>query len=81
MRAKSIDPSAKANVPVDLAGDVAFVGPPGDPRGTNPRVPEEVRAAAFESPTAAAGDVVPHVVAVSSLAGGAGNRKEARARR
>jgi DNA-directed RNA polymerase subunit F len=74
VRGKSIDPSAKANVPVDLAGDVGFVSPPGDPRGANGRVPDEVRAAAFEAPTAAAGDVVPHVVPVSSLAGGAGNR-------
>ncbi|HEX8793031.1 MAG TPA: peptidylprolyl isomerase [Polyangiaceae bacterium] len=70
VRSRSIDPTAKANVPVDLAGDVGFVSPPGDPRGANTRVPDEVRAAAFESPTVAAGDVVSHVVAVSSLAGG-----------
>ncbi len=64
VRGKSIDPSGKANVPVDLAGDLGFVSPPGDPRGANARVPDEVRAAAFESPAASAGDVVPHVVAV-----------------
>jgi len=64
VRGKSIDPTAKANVPVDLAGDVGFVSPPGDPRGANGRVPDDVRAAAFESPTGNAGDVVPHVVPV-----------------
>ncbi|MDB4938852.1 MAG: Peptidyl-prolyl cis-trans isomerase PpiD [Labilithrix sp.] len=50
VRAKSIDPQARANVPVDLAGDVGIVAPPGDPRGENTRVPDEVRAAAFEIP-------------------------------
>ena len=48
VRAKSLDPQARANVPVDLAGDIGIVSPPGDPRGENTRVPEEVRAAAFE---------------------------------
>lgn len=47
VRARSIDPQARANVPVDLAGDMGIVSPPGDARGDNPRVPEEVRAAAF----------------------------------
>ncbi|CAN5924034.1 hypothetical protein BH11MYX4_BH11MYX4_37890 [soil metagenome] len=47
VRAKSVDPQARANVPVDLAGDLGIVSPPGDPRGENTRVPEEVRAAAF----------------------------------
>lgn len=47
VRAKSLDPQARANVPVDLAGDVGIVSPPGDPRGENSRVPEEVRVAAF----------------------------------
>ena len=50
VRAKSIDPQARANVPVDLAGDVGIVSPPGDPRGENARVPEEVRVAAFAIP-------------------------------
>jgi peptidyl-prolyl cis-trans isomerase C len=50
VRAKSIDPQARANVPVDLAGDVGIVAPPGDARGENARVPEEVRAAAFAIP-------------------------------
>ena len=48
VRAKSVDPQAKANVPVDLAGDLGFVSPPGDSRGVNARVPEAVRAAVFE---------------------------------
>jgi DNA-directed RNA polymerase subunit F len=48
VRAKSIDPQARANVPVDLAGDLGIVSPPGDARGENTRVPDEVRAAAFE---------------------------------
>ncbi|WP_394834084.1 peptidyl-prolyl cis-trans isomerase [Pendulispora rubella] len=47
VRKKSIDPSAKANMPVDLAGDLGMVSPPGDPRGENARIPEEVRAALF----------------------------------
>jgi len=48
VRKLSIDAQAKANVPVDLAGDFGMVAPPGDTRGDNPRVPAEVRAAAFE---------------------------------
>ena len=47
VRSKSIDPQARANVPVDLAGDLGIVSPPDDPRGDNPRVPQEVRAAVF----------------------------------
>ncbi len=47
VRSKSIDPQARANVPIDLAGDVGIVSPPGDPRGDNPRVPPEVRGAVF----------------------------------
>lgn len=50
VRARSIDPQARANVPVDLAGDLGIVSPPGDPRGASARVPEEVRAAVFEIP-------------------------------
>ena len=52
VRARSSDPQARANVPIDLAGDVGIVSPPGDPRGENPRVPEEVRVAAFAIPEA-----------------------------
>ncbi|MDB4943796.1 MAG: Peptidyl-prolyl cis-trans isomerase PpiD [Labilithrix sp.] len=59
VRARSIDPQARANVPVDLAGDVGIVSPPGDPRGENTRVPEEVRVAAFAIPeVGAVGDGV-----------------------
>jgi parvulin-like peptidyl-prolyl isomerase len=60
VRTKSIDPQARANLPVDLLGDIGFVSPPGDTRGTNSHIPEEVRAAVFEA--AAAGDVVGRVV-------------------
>jgi hypothetical protein len=34
--------------PLEMAGDLGLVGPPGDPRGDNPRVTAEVRAAIFE---------------------------------
>jgi peptidyl-prolyl cis-trans isomerase C len=61
VRAKSIDPQARAGGPVDLAGDLGFVSPPGDDRGGNARIPDEVRAGGFE--VAAAGGVLPHVVA------------------
>jgi hypothetical protein len=60
VRTKSVDRRAKEAGPADLAGDFGFVGPPGDPRGTNPRVPDEVRAAVFE--IANVGDVLPRVV-------------------
>lgn len=60
VRDKSIDAQAKANVPTDLAGDFGMVSPPGDPRGDNPRVPEEVRSALFE--IGKVGDVLDRVV-------------------
>jgi peptidyl-prolyl cis-trans isomerase C len=60
VRAKSIDPQARANVPIDLAGDFGIVSPPGDRRGENPRVPDEVRAAVYQ--IAAVGDVYDKVV-------------------
>jgi peptidyl-prolyl cis-trans isomerase C len=46
----SLDKPAKsgAPAPVELAGDLGIVGPPGHPRGANPRVPEALRAAVFE---------------------------------
>jgi hypothetical protein len=47
VRARSIEAQARANVPVDLAGDLGIISPPGDPRGENTRVPDEVRGAAF----------------------------------
>ena len=60
VRSKSLDPQARANVPVDLAGDIGIVSPPGDPRGENSRVPEEVRVLAFE--VAEVGHVADRVV-------------------
>jgi hypothetical protein len=60
VRAKSLDARAKDGAPSDLAGDFGFVAPPDDHGGSNPRVPEEVRAAVFE--IAAVGDVLPRVV-------------------
>ncbi len=60
VRTQSIDPLAKAEGAPELRGDLGFVSPPGDARGVNPRVPEEVRAAVFE--IANTGDVLPRVV-------------------
>jgi hypothetical protein len=62
VRTKSVDPRARGGAPADLAGDLGFVGPPGDPRGANPRVPEDVRTAVFEIATL--GEVLPRVVKV-----------------
>lgn len=59
VRAKSVDPSAKANVPVDLAGDLGMVSPPGDNRGETSRVPDALRDAIFSIPKV--GDVAPQV--------------------
>src|SRR5262249_9363123 len=47
--------------PLELAGDLGIVGPPGDARGDNPRVPAAVREALFQ--LAAIGDVAPQPVA------------------
>jgi peptidyl-prolyl cis-trans isomerase C len=60
VRAKSIDATAKADTPLAMAGDLGFVSPPGDPRGANPHVPDEVRAAVFEVDKV--GDVLPRTV-------------------
>jgi hypothetical protein len=66
VRAKSIAGSSGAvpkpdtEGPLDLAGDLGFVSPPGDTRGTNVHVPDEVRAAVFEIGNV--GDVLPKVV-------------------
>jgi len=64
VKQKSMDAQARANVPVDLAGDFGIVSPPGDSRGENVRVPEEVRAAAFE--IVKVGEVLPRTVKVGS---------------
>ncbi len=73
VKAKSIDARAtgsspapskpEAEGPLELAGDLGFVSPPGDPRGVNVRVPEEVRSAVYE--IANVGDVLPRVVPAS----------------
>jgi parvulin-like peptidyl-prolyl isomerase len=69
VRGRSLDAHAKADVPLDLAGDLGFVNAPATPatpddgRGANARVPDEVRAAVFEA--GHVGDVVPHVVKAS----------------
>jgi peptidyl-prolyl cis-trans isomerase C len=60
VRTRSVDAAAKSNTPPDLAGDLGFVSPPGDTHGTNTRVPDEVRAAAFALDKV--GDVAPRVV-------------------
>ncbi|MGH7329092.1 MAG: peptidyl-prolyl cis-trans isomerase, partial [Polyangiaceae bacterium] len=48
VRKFSIDPQAKANVPVDLAGDFGMINPPGDTHAENVRVPADLVAPAFE---------------------------------
>jgi peptidyl-prolyl cis-trans isomerase C len=64
VRTRSIDGGGQGGVagegPLDLAGDLGFVSPPGDPRGINARIPDEVRSAVFE--IANVGDVLPRVV-------------------
>lgn len=47
VKSRSIDPHARDNVPIDLAGDLGIVSPPGEVRGENVRVPEPVRVAVF----------------------------------
>jgi parvulin-like peptidyl-prolyl isomerase len=58
----SLDKPAKsaAPSPTELAGDLGIVGPPGHPRGANPRVSEALRAAVFE--IAKVGDVLDRIV-------------------
>jgi parvulin-like peptidyl-prolyl isomerase len=58
----SLDAPKKGSpaAPVELSGDLGIVGPSGDARGDNPRVPAAVRAAVFE--LAAPGDVLGHPV-------------------
>ncbi len=45
----------QANAPLDLAGDLGVVGPPGEEKGKNPRVPEPLREVVFK--LARVGDV------------------------
>lgn len=59
---KSRDAKTKpsASLPPELAGDLGIVGPPNHPRGANPSVPEQLRAAVFE--VEKVGGVLPRVV-------------------
>jgi hypothetical protein len=50
----------KSQAPADLAGDLGVAGPPDDPKGGNPRVPEVLRAPLFK--LAKVGDVFPELV-------------------
>ncbi len=61
VRERSVLEDAKADVPVDLAGDLGIVSPPGDARGSNKRVPEPVRAAAYALAKVGAVSAVPVV--------------------
>jgi len=60
VRSKSIESRGKAGAPPELAGDLGFVSPPGDPRGVNARIPDEIRAVVFT--VANVGDLVPRAV-------------------
>jgi parvulin-like peptidyl-prolyl isomerase len=64
-RSHSVVPLRKGpeGQPLEMAGDLGLVGPPGDPRGDNPRVIPEVRAAVFE--IAEIGDVLSRPVPAS----------------
>jgi peptidyl-prolyl cis-trans isomerase C len=53
-------PKSAGPTPGELAGDLGIVGPPGHPRGANPRVPEALRAAVFQIDKV--GDVLDHIV-------------------
>lgn len=61
VRARSADPAAKANVPVDLVGDLGLVSPPSEVQAEpNVKVPMEVRAAVFQ--VAKIGDIYDGVI-------------------
>jgi peptidyl-prolyl cis-trans isomerase C len=62
VRKHSLDAQKKPSPtqPIEMAGDLGIVGSPSDPRGDNPRVPAEVRAAVFE--LGAVNDVYPRPV-------------------
>jgi peptidyl-prolyl cis-trans isomerase C len=50
VRAKSVDPGAKANAPLDLVGDYGWVTAQGETGGDNMKASDEVRDAAFQIP-------------------------------
>ncbi len=54
-------PKSAGPTPGELAGDLGIVGPPGHPRGANPRVPDALRAAVFQIDKV--GGVLDHLVA------------------
>jgi len=56
-------PPSAGPAPTELAGDLGIVGPPGHPRGANPRVPEALREAVFAIDKL--GGVLDHVVVES----------------
>jgi peptidyl-prolyl cis-trans isomerase C len=64
VRAKSLDPAAKANTPLDLLGDYGWVTAQGETGGENMKAPDEVRDAAFQIP--AKGGVYDKLVHVRS---------------
>jgi parvulin-like peptidyl-prolyl isomerase len=66
VRSKSVEPHAKADAIPELAGDLGFVSPPGDPRGNNANIPPEVRAAVFA--IARVGDVAPTAIEAAGRA-------------
>jgi parvulin-like peptidyl-prolyl isomerase len=53
-------PKELGAMPVELSGDLGIVGPPGHPRGANPRVSEALRAAVFK--IGKSGEVLPELV-------------------
>jgi hypothetical protein len=53
-------PKEMGGMPVELSGDLGIVGPPGHPRGANPRVSEALRAAVFK--IGKSGEVLPELV-------------------
>jgi peptidyl-prolyl cis-trans isomerase C len=64
VRARSVDPTAKSNVPIDLVGDYGIVSAKAEgPTEANAKAPPEVRAALFELENV--GDIYDKVVAAS----------------
>jgi peptidyl-prolyl cis-trans isomerase C len=53
-------PKKKEQTAVELVGDLGIVGPPDDPRGGNPKVPEPLRTAVFAIDKI--GDVLDHLI-------------------
>jgi peptidyl-prolyl cis-trans isomerase C len=67
VRKHSLDGQKKPSPtqPIEMAGDLGIVGAAAEPRGDNPGVPAEIRAAAFE--LAAINDVYPQPVQAQGL--------------